>query len=383
MGRKVIIHVINGLATGGAESMLLKLLSRADRTRFEPIVISLLDKGSIGPRIEELGVPVFALNMTQGVPSLRSLVRLGRILRDNGADVLQGWMYHANLAVALSRWLISSNVPLVWNVRHSLYEYSRERLLTKLVIGLCARISATPRTIIYNSGMSARQHAARGFRSSAALVIPNGFDTRAFRPDSSRRAVIRKELGIAEDAFVIGLVARHHPIKDHKNFLIAAAAVAERHSNVHFLLVGRDMDERKGPIACQVAALRLDDRVSLLGERSDIASLNAALDVAVSSSWSEAFSNTVGEAMACGVPCVVTDVGDSRVLVGDTGIVVQPGAPGAMAEALSTLLVMPASERRQMGLAARQRIEVEFTLEKITGKYEAVYEALCGRNINS
>jgi len=371
-----LVFIVTGLNTGGAEIMLLKLCSKLDRHRFVPTVISLSDKGVVGPRIEALGVPVYALGMRPGRPSLIGLFRLRKLISTIGPDLLQGWMYHGNLAASM---VVSKGV-VVWGIRQSLYSLDKERLLTRWVIRLGAVMSRLPRAIVYNSRTSSNQHERIKFDQSRTIVIPNGFDTDVFRPDVKARDDIRRELGLDDNAVLVGLIGRYHPQKDHGNFLNAAAILNKEFPDVHFLLAGNQVNSDNPVLGSLIVELGLGDRVLLLGERTDISQLNAALDIASSASaWGEGFANTIGEAMSCGVPCVVTDVGDSALIVGDMGRVVPPGDPGALAREWKSLILLSSEDRRLMAANVRKRIIENFSLASVVKQYEELYENLIAK----
>lgn len=368
-----ILHVITGLDTGGAEMMLLKLLS-AGASVASSAVVSLGSKGTLGPRIEALGVPVLGLGLTRVMPNPIAALTLLRFARRSGADLVQGWMYHGNLAASLARLGMQRRVPVLWSIRQSLYDIGAERRTTAAAIRLGARLSWRAAAVIYNSETSAVQHEALGYRASRRVVIPNGFDCEVFRPSEVARQRVRAALGIEQDAVVIGLFARFHPMKDHRGFLQAAAALAGAHPAVRFLLVGKGVDANEPALARVIAERGLQPNVLLLGERSDMPELTAALDVACSASArGEGFANVIGEAMACGVPCVVTDVGDSARIVGATGIVVPARDPDALARALGELLGAGPARRHELGVAARRRIETDYSLPAIAERYLALY----------
>jgi glycosyltransferase involved in cell wall biosynthesis len=353
--------------------MLLKLCPRLDRRRFAVTVISLSDQGTVGPRLQALGIPVYALGVRSNRPSIAGWARLRRLLNELRPSLLQGWMYHGNLAATLT----ASGMPVVWGVRQSLYDLRKERLLTRAVIRASALLSARPAAILYNSRASAAQHTSFGFKNEAASIIPNGFDTEVFRPDRSARQRVRNELGLGEDALLIGMFGRYHPMKDHRTFLTAARMLADECPSAHFLLVGTAVDDANAELAGLLANTGIRRRVFLLGERADMPQLTAALDIAVSSSaWGEGFANVVGEAMSCGVPCVVTDVGDSAWIVGTTGRVVSPGEPQAMAQECHKLIQLPAQERCDLGYRARRKILEEFSLNIVVQQYEQLYARL-------
>lgn len=380
-----ILHLITDLFTGGAEMMLYKLMSATDRRYFNPVVVSLMDYGILGKRIEALGVPIYAIGMSQGRPNLYSLWRLVRLVYNLRPALIQGWMYHANLAALFASRFTRGHIPVLWNIRQSLYDINAEKRMTAMLIRLSARLSLKPRWIIYNSSVSANQHEQMGFAARRREVIPNGFDCDIFKPSISARYRLRKFLNLDEKTTLIGLIGRYHPMKDHANFLRAAKELVVQYPDVHFILAGRDVDETNTSLTKIVKAAGLTERVHLLGERTDIPEITAGLDIASSSSYGEGFPNVIGEAMACGVPCVVTDVGDSAWLVSDTGIVVPPRDPYAMAKAWAKLIDCGFEGRTKLGWAGRNRIISYFSLKQITQRYEALYkEALnmntcCGR----
>jgi glycosyltransferase involved in cell wall biosynthesis len=371
-----VAHIITGLTVGGAETSLYRMLASTVDRGLDAIVISMLDKGTLGPAIEDLGIPVHELGMTRGLPTPGAGRRLAQILRSTRIDVVQGWMYHANVTATIVAKLTRLTAPVVWNVRHTLDDFASEPRTTRRMIALSARLSHTPQRIVYSSRASAQQHAAHGFATEKAVVIGNGFDLVQFAPNDIARRRIRAELGIAGDTRVVSLVGRDRPVKDHAGFLRAAALVARDVPNVTFVMAGRGVDATNDRLTSLVAELALGSRVRLLGERRDVAAVMAATDVMVSSSWTETFPNVVGEAMACGVPCVVTDVGDSSWIVGSTGRVVPPRNPEALGAAVRGVLALQPAERKQLGLAARQRMEREFSLGAVAHRYEDLYRTL-------
>ena len=369
------MHVITSLDTGGAEMMLLKLLS-ASREDWDHAVVSLADEGTIGPGISALGIPVYSLGMRRSVAGPFRALSIARLTRRFGPHLIQGWMYHGNLMASFAAFCSKKHVPVIWNVQMSLYDVATEPWLTATAIRLGAHFSRRASTIVYNSQLSARQHEAFGYRAAQQIVIPTGFDCEIFRPDENARHQVREELGVADDDIVVGLIARFHPMKDHAGFLQAAGQVARKHPKVRFVLAGRGVTPDEPIISKMIQEQHLQDRVFLLGERSDIPRLNASFDIACSASaWGEGCSNSIGEAMACGVPCAVTDVGDSAHIVGDTGIAAPPRDPGRLAQAIGQLIEAGADHRKHLGAAARQRIETDFSLTVITRRYGDLYRS--------
>lgn len=374
-----VVHVITGLGRGGSEGVLVRLLARADRDRFEPHVVSLLDEGVNAAALRKGGVPVHVARPAPSAGLLPSLFELVRLIRGLSPSLLQGWMYHGNLAATLAGWLPGCRAPVLWNVRNSLHTLASEKRATALAIRCGSWLSGQPKAIVYCSRASAAQHEALGYRAASTRLIPNGFDCERFRPDPEARRRMRAELGVPEEAVLVGHAARWHPMKDHLGFVKAAGLAARESGSLVFVAVGTGIDAGNEALAAELRESGLEGRMRLLGEREDMPAVLAALDLFCSSSASEAFPNAVGEAMACGVPCVVTDVGDSRWLAGDTGWVAPPGRPEQLARALLEAASVAREARRGLGERARRRVVDELSLEAMVGRYESLWdEALAG-----
>lgn len=374
-----ILHVITGLGTGGAEAMLYKLLQATNGT-IESYVLSLMTGGSNAARIEALGVGVDSLGMVRGgLPGPASLLQLRRTVREFQPDLVQGWMYHGNLAAWLAVRLCVPHPRLFWNLRQTLYDIRRETNLTRWLIRLGAWLSPSAGTIIYNSEVSALQHESAGYAASKRQVIPNGFDVCALVPRAEAGRAVREEFGLEPDALLVGQVARYHPMKGHRALLRAAASVAQSHPRARFLLVGCDVTAANPVLAEQIGAQGLTGRVVLAGERADVPRLMAAMDIVVSASeWGEGFPNVLGEAMAAGAPCVATDVGDSGNVIGDCGRLVPAGNPAELARAINDLLYLAPERRAALGARARERIEMHFSMDSVAARYLDVYTGRAG-----
>jgi glycosyltransferase involved in cell wall biosynthesis len=368
-----VAHVITDLQPGGAETMLHRVLSGIDTSSFDCKVISMTGDGPIGDRIRAAGFPVSVLGMKPGVPNPTGLLRLAQWLRRSNCDVVQTWMYHADLLGGLAAKLAGHNPLVVWNIRHG-DPGTHHKRITRWTVRACAALSRRiPARIVCCSRVACRFHGANGFAGDKMIVIPNGFDIHQFRPDPEARRSVRTELGITDESPLVGLIGHVRPQKDHRNFLRAAALIASQNPRAHFVLCGSGATWNHPQLSAWIDEADIRGRCHLLGRRDDVAAIAAALDVAVSSSYSEGFPNAVGEAMACGVPCVVTNVGDSGYLVNDTGGVVPPSDPEALAQSCLELLRMRPQERLQLGTAARRRIEQHFGLPAIIARYEALY----------
>jgi glycosyltransferase involved in cell wall biosynthesis len=369
-----ILHVITSLETAGAQAMLYKLLSHMDSKNYKSEVVSLIDVGPMGRKIQELGIPVHGVGMRVGRPDPISIYRLIRIARKLRPNLIQGWLYHGNLAAQFAKVFLPDPAPVLWNIRHSIHNLDYEKKTTAWVIRLCAKLSNKPSRILYNSQVSADQHEALGYTPGKRVVIPNGFDTEFFSPSKEARLKIRKELGLPPSSIIIGLIGRYHVMKDHSNFIRAAAHLSNTHPDVHFLLAGKNVDVNNRELMDLILDLKLIHKFHLLGERKDMNILMAGLDMASSSSsFGEGFPNVIGEAMACEVPCVVTDIGDNAWVVGNTGHVIPPRDPVALAEAWKDLIDIGLEGRKEQGKKARDRIINKFFLSHIASQYESLY----------
>jgi glycosyltransferase involved in cell wall biosynthesis len=386
--------------------MLYRLLQHSDQAEFEHQVISMTDIGVVGEKIRALGVPVRALGMRRGVPNPRGVLRLARWLTQDAPDVVQSWMYQADLVGGLAARL-ARGVPVAWGI-HSAYLDPRSVKRIKIwTVQACAWSSRwLPTQIVCCSEASWEVHAELGYPVNKMLTIPNGCDLETFRPDPEARSAVRRELGLQEGTPLVGLVARFDEYgpaaprerrepalrrywpkrrlaspKDHHTFIRAAALLRARVPDANFVLCGERITWQNVQLTEWIDAAGIRSHCHLLGRRLDMPRLTAALDVATSSSaYSEAWPLVLGEAMACGVPCAVTDVGDSALIVGDTGRVVPPKDPEALADAWHELLTLRPGVRAQLGLAARRRMEEHFSLTSAVAKYEELYRGLALRS---
>ncbi|MCC7494854.1 MAG: glycosyltransferase [Fimbriimonadaceae bacterium] len=370
-----VLNLITALTTGGAEMMLLRLLQVVDRARFEPLVVALSPGGAMVPRLQAAGLRLADLGLPRSLPDPRGALRLARLLRRERIDVVQSWMYHADLLGSLVAG--RHGVPVAWGIHNSALDPRRAKRLTRLVRAACARLSwRWPRAVVCCSQAARRVHCEVGYNPAVMRVIPNGFDVQTWRPQPALRPVQRAQLGVPAEVPLVSLVARFDADKDQATFLAAAARVAAALPAVRFVMCGRDILATNPVLGSWLQQHQLTDRVLLLGERDDLPELLQAVDLACSSSASEAMPLAVGEAMACGLPCVVTDVGDSAPMVGDTGLVAPPQDPAALAAAMLQLLREPAAARQARGAAARQRIATQYSLDAIATQYQQLWAQL-------
>lgn len=370
-----VTYIVSDLAVGGAEVMLCKLLAGTDRDRFEPVVVSLMSRGPLREKIEALGVPVYTIDVKPNLPTPLDLVPLIRLLRRLQPDLIVGWMYHGCLAAQLSSMFSAKPARVLWSIHYSISSLVSEKRLTAAVIKACALLSRRPSKIVFVSRDGQSKHRLLGFHTENSCVIPNGIDAEEFRPSTDARASVRSEFSLSDDAVIIGMVSRYHPMKDYPNFIRAAALVSQSYPHTRFLLIGRGADNHNRELLGLIEKLGVAGQVHLLGERHDIPQLIAALDIfSLSSAYGESFPTVIVEAMGSAVPCAVTDVGDASWIVGNTGHVVPPRNPEALAAALSALTAVTAEERAALGLSARARVCELFPIESLVRAYESLFE---------
>jgi glycosyltransferase involved in cell wall biosynthesis len=369
--------VINSLATGGAQMMLYKLLSGMDRQRFAPEVLTLSGttpvRRSLEARFEKIDVPVHVFDMEGGFSRLVAFAQMTRYMRGH-FDLVQTWMYHADLIGGLAASL-AGGIPVIWNIRHSDLRAGVDKRGTLAVARMCARLSRfLPKAIVCCAHQALNAHAAMGYDRDRMKVIPNGFDLEIFRKDVQSRREGRQTLGVDAKTPVIGLVGRYHRQKGHLEFLKAASLISKSYPHAVFVLCGDGVTWENRELSDLVDAYGLRPSVRLLGRYDDMPGLLPSFDIATSASiCGEGFSNTVGEAMACGVPCVVTDVGDSALVVADTGVVVPPQNAEALAQGWASLLSLESDDRDIWSQRARVRIEEHFSLPAIIDQYQDLF----------
>lgn len=372
----LVVHIIVGLEKGGAEMMLRRLVEAhmQSATGSRHVVVSLTDVGFHGAALRAQGAEVHALGLRGPVGLLLGVFRLAALLRRIKPSIVQTWMVHSDLLGGLAARLVG--VPhLIWGVRTT--DYSVESRSTRAVRWLCARLSSSvPDKVVCAAQASLQSSAQAGYDTRKLMVISNGFDVTALRVHAGAGASLRQECGLQPDHIVIGCLGRYNPAKDHANFVSAAALLAARYPACRFLMVGRGLTAANAPLMEQIHATGFVDRFVLLGERSDPAACLDAMDVFVLSSRTEGFPNVLGEAMAMGVPCVSTDVGDAAFLLGEAGWVVPPRDSVALGQATSQLLDMPEPERKALGAKGILRVENEFSVAAAAQKFNNLYQSL-------
>ena len=371
-----VLHIIIGLNVGGAELMLKRLVeSHQSNPNYRHSVISLTTVGKVGTQLHEMGVEVRALGMRSPLDIPRVLWQLMRVIRVEQADVVQTWMYHADLLGGLAARL-AGNRRVIWGIRGSAIPQGSASV-TQAVVFLCALVSRfIPRVIVCCAESARVAHAEKGYDQSKMIVIPNGYELTRFDRNKTDRQFARTAFGFADNDVVVGIVGRFDPLKDYNNFVLSASSVASKSSQVKFLMVGRDIDSANKVLKVWLDKSGFADRFVLAGERSDVPICLSAMDIFCLSSSKEGFPNVVCEAMAMNVPCVVTDAGDAAEIVADTGIVVEPRDSAALAGALQMMINKGAAERSRLGVLARLRIEKHYSIQIAAARFDELYQQL-------
>ncbi|WP_423760618.1 glycosyltransferase [Burkholderia sp. NLJ2] len=373
-----VVHIITCLEQGGAEGVLFRLATFPSPQSTAHIVVSLQGLGFYGPRLLEKGIAVIPLGMPKGRVTLSGLHRLYGVLRNAQPDVVQTWMYHSDLIGGLvARFAGIRN--LAWGVRHANLDRDKNSPMTLRVARLCARLShLAPRAIVSCSEEATATHKAFGYDAGKFVNIPNGYDLNRFRVDTGAREVMRRRWNIGPDETLLGCVARWDVQKDHPNLLRALRMLAQQGFSGRCVLVGRNMDEHNAELMSLIRTLGVERQVMLAGPSDDVPAILNALDLLVLPSSGEAFPNVLAEAMACGKPAVTTDVGDARMIVGDTGWVVRPQDSADLANGLwSALDWLRMADKAACAARCRQRVEQHFSLQKMVSSFERVWADGC------
>lgn len=376
----LVTHIITGLTQGGAENVLYRLIqAQSDPSKHS--VISLMDEGIFGARLRALDVEVRCMGLKRGgIPSPTVIWRLSRWLRQIRPTVVQTWMYHADLLGGVAARLVG--IPVCWGIRQSNLSPDHNRYTTLQVARLNARLSRwLPSRIVSCSARAVQAHRSLGY-ADKFVVIPNGFDLSYFKPASpERRSLIRHALGLPEGSKVIGHLGRSDPQKDHVTLLKVFEQVAVRYDDAYLLLAGRDLEHGNpylDELLVQTGTSALVSRIKALGQRDDAPDLMTAMDVFLLSSVGEAFPNVVAEAMACGTPCIVTDVGDSKEIVDDTGWIAPPGNMPQITAAVLEALEEPERTYILRRQRARRRVEENYRIDRMVAGYQSVWDEALG-----
>ena len=368
-----VTHIIGSLNDGGAEAVLYRLCERNGKIKYN--VISLFEEGKYGPMLKKTGVSVECLHLSPRRMNAGSVIRLYKIIKKVNPDVVQTWMYHANLIGGIIAKMAGVK-RVFWSIHHTTLEYGDAKRLTIYTAKILAVLSKyLPAKIIMCAQKSIEVHAAMGYDKSKMVFIPNGYDLSKFRPVDENKNKLREALDIRSETLVLGMVGRYNSFKDHDNLLGALEILNKQQMKFICILVGKNIDENNPRLIKNIKDKGLFSHIKLLGVRSDIPALMNLFDLYILSSRSEAFPNVLAEAMSCGTPCVTTDVGDSAYIVGDTGWVVPPQNSSSLADAIINAIneLSNTDNWEQRRLSARHRIADNFSIEKMNSSYYSLW----------
>jgi glycosyltransferase involved in cell wall biosynthesis len=368
-----VVHVTSCLGDGGAQAVLYRLCSYDAEHRHT--VISLSGIGRYGALLQSSGARVLALDANSMMALPRVISTLAHMFKQLKPDVVQTWMYHGSFIGSLAAY-ISGCRTVVWGIHHAHLRWGQDKWSTILVSKAMALASGIlPERILVCSPQAGAAHVASGYKAKKITVITNGYDLKIFRPDKDLSRYGRRLLCAPEEVPLIGMVARCNPTKDHSNLLKALGILRRRNIKFLCVLVGSGMDRENKKLGEEIHAAGVERCVLLSGQRNEMPLIMNALDIHVLSSQTEAFPNVVAEAMACGTPCVATDVGDTSLIIGDTGWLVAPKNEAALADAIENALreaSKPAWAQRRS--AVRKRIEERFDIAAMVSNYTKVWE---------
>lgn len=374
--KKELLVIVSGLRKAGAELMLFRMLKHLDRNYYNINVVSLTLEDEVGMMLTSQGIRVHALHIDGFINLTIGFLRLIRVIKKICPDVVQTWMYHADMLGGLAS-RIAGVRNIAWSIRNSSLSLDTTKISTYAVAKICSIFSSwLPKIIINCSESACDSHVSFGYCTKKMVVVPNGFELDKFIPISKARNEIRNELGLSSERQIVGLIGRYHPIKNHAGFIKAAIKISLINSNVNFLLAGEGVDISNSELLQLIHSANLLDRFHLLGQRSDMPLIMSSLDVLVSASFGEAFPNVIAEAMACGIPCVATDVGDTAYIIGDTGRIVPVNDSESLADSILEILSLKHEDRNLLGLKTRERITKNFDIDIISSVYQRYYEQM-------
>ena len=374
-----ILHVIVGLESGGAERTLQRIIEwDAGNAACTHCVVSLTGAGTIGPELQRQGVDVQVLGLRSAWDLPRVFWRLRGMVRASRPDIVQTWMYHADFLGGLAARL-AGRVPVVWCVRTT-DPPAGDRAATAVLRWVCARLShSIPDVIVCAAQASRASHVGIGYNAAKMVVVPNGYDFSRLTATADERGAWRARHGVAQDHLVVGSMGRWHADKDPDNFIEMAAVLGRQDDRLRFLMVGRGLDDTNPALMRSIEGSGMARRFVLAGERKDVPQCLAAMDVFCLHSSNEGFPNVLAEAMAMGLPCVTTDVGDAAMLLGNADYVVPKQDPVALARCVARLLQLEPTVRQALGARARDRVRSQFTMAAARAGFESVYRRLLNR----
>jgi len=366
-----IMFLTRSLNYGGAERQLVVLATGLQRRGHDISVAVFYPNGPLQDDLEQAGVHVHVMEKRHRWDLAGFMFRLYRTVKEQDPDIVHGYLYVPNIFTIILKVLVR-RLKIIWGVRACNMDMSQYDWTVRMIFWLSSRLSRYADNIIVNSSSGMNFHVSKGYPDNKIEFIANGIDTNKFQSDVFLREKLRKEWNISEGVIVIGIVARLDPMKNYETFIEAANIMASQRTDICFVCVGDGSAPYNEKLHALGARLESEGRLTWAGARNDMPAVYSAFDILTNSSVAEGFPNVVGEAMSCGLPCVVTNVGDSASIVGEYGIVVPPGDPvrlnAAWDQALSAGAWNNVSD-------IRKRITENFSVEKMLLRTESVLAA--------
>lgn len=373
MIKQKIVHVITGLNDGGAEGVLARLCLKD--TVNAHYVISLTDMGKYGPILQRAGISVYCLNIKLNRPNPLKVISLYRLINHIHPEIVQTWMYHADFLGGIVARLCGVE-KIFWGIRHSNLSYGTVKLSTYCIMKICGLISdLVPRKIITCSNAAIISHAKHRYSIEKFVLIHNGYDISKFKPFEDFEEKIRFT---SRDVPLICMVARYDIQKDHANLIRALSILKQNKTSFHLILVGKnmDMDNTKLVQLISESSLEIGNDITLFGQYEDMPKLMNSIDLHVLSSLGEAFPNVLAEAMACGTPCVSTNVGDAKDIIAEYGWLVPSMNSRLLADAIESALnefQLHPDLWRQRSIGCTRHIQKYFSIGSMIHKYHEVW----------
>ena len=367
-----IIHINSNLDVGGTEHMLRRLIYSNPKNLSNTVVVSLTSIGEIGEGLRKSGILVHTLNMKSLLDLPIVLWQLIRIIRKFRPNIIQSWLYHADFLVGIASFLVGS-ISIIWNIRSTTIPQG-PLSFTYWLVRICALLSyIAPDKIICCAESTRKAHIKLGYSGNKMIVIPNGFDFTSLNADINLKIRARKDLGINNNEIVIGVIGRFDPLKDFKNFILAAKYTATQQNNLKFLMVGRNNDLFNAKLCGWIQDNGLQNNFILVGQQKDIPYFLSAMDIFCLCSAYEAFPNVLVDAMAMELPCVVTKAGDSEIILDDIKYTVPIKSPHALAEKLLIMCKLKIEDRQLLGKINSLKVREKYDIKKVREDYERVY----------
>ncbi len=372
-----IVHIITGLKDGGAENILYKICKYDYFNNH--IVISIVSGGKYFSKLKNMGIKVYSINMR--FYSILNFIYLVRLLRSLEPDIVQTWLVLGDFIGGIAARLAGIK-NIIWTIVYSKLDIKIEKLRTIILIYILSILSyIIPKLIVVVSKSSKKNCVHLGYHKRKLKLINSGFDLSLFKINNSKKLNFKRKFKIKKTIPLIGIVARYHPIKDHENLINALSIIKSKNIDFFCIMVGSNMSIKNRFLVKQIKKLKLDGFVKLCGPKNNISEIMNGMDINILCSKSEGFPSVIVEAMACGTPCVVTDVGDSALIVGKTGWIVSPGKPIKLARAIEKALFEIGKNTWNLRrIQARQRVKNKFTINKMIQSYNHVWTKL--KNIN-